>query len=1080
MTDLVDAPAGYTVLRDTLRHGGMSENAIAGILGNVQAESGGDPLAVGDGGTSFGLPQWHGPRAEAMMTWARDNGLNAKEAGTQARYMLKELQDNPQLMTNLNAAESPKAAGMLFQREYEKPKVIDPARGDNAVAAYGWLAKSAPQGAPSAPDAATGQPVQPTSTPTEQVGPVTAVVEATKEGFGSEPLVPQPGGELMQLASKFGPVAEQAARTGGTAWALVSRAIGAVVAGGTEAVAQGAEALGLSETEANQLRRDLPQAADMLMAGGMMTPAALGTKIPTRSEIERSAGQLPESRAAPPEGGMPPPREQPPEGPPSAAAAVRPGETAPQVPGAETTFHTSSQAATYVPSMLPNGPRWLQRLDDLKAPEDVRAIISDAAAMDVPRIEEARRGEITWDESHRAAEGLGMSVDDLLKRQPGHTFNAEELIAANRLRDELAMKVNIAARTMVDDAYSPASSQAFSEAFLNLRIANEAVIGSEAEAGRALQIIRTYKDSGRRADLIKSVVDEAGGLENVRAIGEAIVNMDLGPEAISRLAMKGKRGPVEWLHYIWLNGLLSNPATHVRNVAGNIAAGTIDVLERSFADLTSQRGYPGVAAARLAALPRGLLQGLKMGGRQWLIQDVASNTKYPTSYKPWGYLRAVTPTNLLSAQDLVFRSIAEVSDIAASSLRIAREEGLRGDAMRARARELQLNPTAEMLKSATKAGDYVTFQQQLPAMGRHFSAMVQESRIARLIVPFVKTPINILRFAGGHSPLALVSKEARAILAGKEGAAAQQLGITRIVVGTSIMLAAAMLADSGDITGGGPTGAGERRVWRTANQPYSFKVGGEWLSFAGFDPVATLVGAAADVVQGLKDGSLDEDGAGLHVAKALGYTLKNLAAKSFLSGPISFINMVSDPERYGKQFFLNLATSVIPAGVYATDRYLDPVARDAQHGFVSALMRRIPGLSDRLPPLYDVFGEPIKYSALGPNGYSPVYTKEIQQDPVAQEMLAVKYFPGQIEPKFRTKLGDVDVMKRNDGPYIYSEMQRYSGQLFHYIATRAVTDPRWMLAPPEVRQKALGDMMHDARDAARGQAARYMMENPNE
>ncbi len=50
---------------------GLTRAQAAGIAGNLVFESGFNPNAVGDGGTSFGIAQWHSGRGAAMKSWTR-------------------------------------------------------------------------------------------------------------------------------------------------------------------------------------------------------------------------------------------------------------------------------------------------------------------------------------------------------------------------------------------------------------------------------------------------------------------------------------------------------------------------------------------------------------------------------------------------------------------------------------------------------------------------------------------------------------------------------------------------------------------------------------------------------------------------------------------------------------------------------------------------------------------------------------------------------------------------------------------------------------------------------------------------
>lgn len=101
----------YTYLRDK----GLGHEHALGWMANTKGESDFDPAAVGDQGTSIGLNQWHGPRAEALRAavpdWETnwqgqiDYGLGEPET---ASYMQAEFSD-------------PASATDWFVRNWERP-----------------------------------------------------------------------------------------------------------------------------------------------------------------------------------------------------------------------------------------------------------------------------------------------------------------------------------------------------------------------------------------------------------------------------------------------------------------------------------------------------------------------------------------------------------------------------------------------------------------------------------------------------------------------------------------------------------------------------------------------------------------------------------------------------------------------------------------------------------------------------------------------------------------------------------------------------------------------------------------------
>lgn len=120
---------------------GISPEITAGIIANLDHESGGDPTAVGDNDTSYGLAQWHGDRAQALMDYATENGLSPKDPKAQFDFLLLELHNDPSLLNQMKGV-SPEAAADLFQRRFERPAKIDPTRSDTAAGVASWMARN--------------------------------------------------------------------------------------------------------------------------------------------------------------------------------------------------------------------------------------------------------------------------------------------------------------------------------------------------------------------------------------------------------------------------------------------------------------------------------------------------------------------------------------------------------------------------------------------------------------------------------------------------------------------------------------------------------------------------------------------------------------------------------------------------------------------------------------------------------------------------------------------------------------------------------------------------------------------------
>ena len=105
---------------------GFNDAAICGILANIQHESGFDTTAVGDGGTSYGICQWHEGRWDSMKSYCEDNNLDPDSIEGQGQYLVNELKNNyPGVYETLqnvpNTSEGAYEAAYKWTTDYEIP-----------------------------------------------------------------------------------------------------------------------------------------------------------------------------------------------------------------------------------------------------------------------------------------------------------------------------------------------------------------------------------------------------------------------------------------------------------------------------------------------------------------------------------------------------------------------------------------------------------------------------------------------------------------------------------------------------------------------------------------------------------------------------------------------------------------------------------------------------------------------------------------------------------------------------------------------------------------------------------------------
>ncbi|NQX95960.1 MAG: hypothetical protein HRT64_13775, partial [Erythrobacter sp.] len=642
----------------------------------------------------------------------------------------------------------------------------------------------------------------------------------------------------------------------------------------------------------------------------------------------------------------------------------------------------------------------------LDSPQDItRALKTTHNAMG--GFDAATRGRISQAETERLADDLGMTADQLISRRQGQAFNAEEALAARQILAKSGNElVNAAKRIQRQETPSADDLAAFREMMVRHAAIQEQVSGATAEAGRTLAQFKMSANSRAVTDqVLNAFVRSGGGQGDLQGAAEALIDAaELGPgkfSAVVRDANKPKfRDKVSELY---INSLLSNPPTHVVNMVSNSLTAMAQIPEYALASGigSARRAAIGEAvqdrilASEVGARTFGIVQGIKEGANLFakalktgeaddFVSKVEGDQYKAISGKKGELVRI--PTRLLTAEDQFFKGVARRMELNAQAVRIAQREGLKGEARTARIAELVANPTDAMMERAMDYGRYLTFQRQLGPQGQAVSNFTNNSLIGKVIAPFVRTPINLLKFAAERSPAAPILREWRDDF--RAGGERRDLAIAKSMIGTGFATVFYQAAQQGIITGAVPTDRNKASLMRADGwQPYSIKIGDRYVSYARMDPFSTTMGVAADMAtlpDGMSESQRDNMGTML-VTSIMG----NLANKSFLSGVSAAAQAVTDPQRYADSWVERTAGSfAVPAGVAGVARQIDPVMRERE-GMVEAVQSRLPGVSRDLPARRDVFGESIELDSLGPDFISPFWQSQAKNDPVIAEMLRI-------------------------------------------------------------------------------------------
>lgn len=609
------------------------------------------------------------------------------------------------------------------------------------------------------------------------------------------------------------------------------------------------------------------------------------------------------------------------------------------------------------------------------------------------------------------------------------------------------------------------------------------VEGVGAEAGRSLQIFRAIKRDPSflgEAETLLKLAERKGALQDIATLVSAFKD----PAQMAEFARKYVQATTtEKVLEAWKAAILSGPQTHLANVMGNSAKWALDVPENILSatftaadralkgDPLTMAQYKARALAPLYGVQFGAVDSLKVAAEVWRQkgEHLEKADVYRTAIEGKTGEAVRIPFRVLQVQDAIFRTMAERAEAHIMAVDRASREGLSPNSAEYRARvialverpELGLSEKAglEAIQRVQNAGAEAVFSQRLgPRMETLQRAMAGHP--IGLVIPFVRTPANLVSWAVQHTPGFLLSARWRADWAA--GGEAQARAVSRVVVGTGLAMTAYSMAESGLLTGGGLFEKEDARTKTAAGwQPYSLKIGDKYYSYQRMEPVAKVLGVAADLLELSKSPKLDpEDRAKAYSMLVLMFGNATVST-TYLSGLSNAMQSVLDPERYGENFLEQYAKSVVPKIIGQTTEMADPYKREV-NGVVDAIQSQLPFLREKLLPKRDVWGEPAKGQRLFE--VMPIAVTQQSEDRVRTEAMRLSIGIADA-PKFVMESGPFDAREKrvrltDEQRDIFREV---SGKSAMTILAPIVNSPDWDKIPDFAKAAIYKDVLKGAR-----------------
>lgn len=501
---------------------------------------------------------------------------------------------------------------------------------------------------------------------------------------------------------------------------------------------------------------------------------------------------------------------------------------------------------------------------------------------------------------------------------------------------------------------------------------------------------------------------------------------------------------------IFMTSLFSNPASHTANIASNALTSTWSVYERFMAATWEglawgaslgqheRQVYFGESGAMMFGAMTALVDAVREAGYTLrtgesrlpnILEDMSYHQRMAEAkkilgerplyrYGPEG-LREVqrgvqedtvlgqgmgfwsamwrSPMRALGAEDVAFKIVNRNMEIYAAAYR---EAAKTGDFSFRSLREFVKNPPPDVATRADQFATALTFQRSISELGPVFKKAgeigqdIQDLSVGpiplgRLVVPVMRTPLNLAHFAVERAPiLNLAASTFRADFA--KGGAIQAMAMGKMGGGVTMTGALMYMAHAGLVSGGGPIDPTMRKNKSdlTGWQPYSIRIGDTWYSYDRLSPLGSVLGLIADAVE--IGGQLPEykmATLGQAIAVAVSH---NLTSRTFLEGAADFFGASTGDEKALGRLGKSLISVTTPGIMRGMTRATDPYRRETNPGadpnnpergiwgelrqLTNSYRANTPGYSKDLFPQLNLWGEPIEIpSGWHPDWLSPVF-----------------------------------------------------------------------------------------------------------
>ena len=702
---------------------------------------------------------------------------------------------------------------------------------------------------------------------------------------------------------------------------------------------------------------------------------------------------------------------------------------------------------------------WQPNFDTIETDDQTKSLVAGLADRYAGEIDEARRGVIRDQELNDMARELGQKpefLEKILTRETGEAVNAETILASRHVLHESATSLKVMAKKVIAGEADDNMKLKFHRQweFHNQFMAQ--FMGARAEIGRAMRSYGMPLGSQEMKNKrMAEIAETQAGRFDILEVAAQVVAMDTF-EGVNKIVKAQKGGMSKGgaaMAENFVASILSGVKTHIVNSSGNAlmtALGPIDtaIAARMGWGISSpDKVIKGEALAQTFGLINGFADALHVMGQVFKTgEPYGGIAKFESAYPkaissatfgasgPWGWMiDAFGATvrfpleRVMGPIDGFFRAMNERAKVAQLSYREAnRLRDLNGLSQEEYLQTLNSLMTDVPLNIQEAGVDYSLYNMAatpLGPLGRDLQSLLNKSAPAKVIIPFVRTPTNLLKMGFiERSPLGLLSKTYREeFAAGNERA---QYARARLTFGAMLGAYIAMQAVDKKVTGSGPSDYEARKTkmltgWRPRSLVFTDAEGNKtYQSYDRAEPLSYIIGSVADLVEMNelnKYNAYEEYDPGQAINAITLVLAENTLNKMFMTGIHDFMAAFSkSPGQESKmlRWTSGLTNAAIPLSGARRDmrKVADPYMRQT-FTFMEKLKNGTPWMSDSLPMALDTMGDPIMYEQI----FNPWPTSDETSDLVVRHIGAL--LDSTNEAPIRMPKKTIDGVKLTSGQY---------------------------------------------------------------